>query len=793
MRTARNKKFIIMSNMRSSSQVSVYNYPEYLNPFYEDEQHKRLRFWKIKKNKSSSTGNNGSSNKNKGNDGNLSRRGSFNLGSLRDLLPLKAFRMRKQSSSLGVNITSESPPPLRRNLVDYNREDESKYASYNPHFRNTINQNNDAFLRDASYRRSLQNMNTASDLTFRRNDRYRSTVQNGTMPHNNRYIYSGSITPTPKSRYLTDVTPRMTPGSSMNSISTNPFDDDEDDVEVAEGQISQTQVQTTSSVTKPARKKKRRAPPPPVQTTQPDTAVKSTSEKEAIELRINENGAEKKDGLDELSRLTAEFESFVKHTQDDIQREPTIVVTKIEEDTKQHQQRQQQKESSKRAQNTEKEETVKIEKVVVSLETQSAVIVETKGKGEQKEKEEIKNVEEPRAIASEIDEKDKSTESIEIVNEDLRIKEVELKIKEAREENERLSNSKNNDSSNIPKIVAVEAVEHREKSPEIVQRIEVRQLKTEERSFPEIQRLTPTPTPSSREETPDYIPLTVREKFHALRIEEDEDDLPPFVKEKKIEKVVEKKEEPVPVIKIEEREISPPKIINHVETKEPSPPKTSISKEEEKKEEEIIVKSTPAPIIAETRIVRDTTPIPLARTEIEYKLNTQGFIRTERPIKFDDDWERFVMPRKDSNSENVVLRNANSSSGNNEDEDAAPPKVPERRRSVKEIIESINRQQQKLKINQPPSPQVEKKYIYGDQRFSYTHEKPAIPSKENVLLKLQRQAEHERRINELLEDLQDFSKTNPNHQKTQKFPVTTRDTNNNHHAINPIPKPRRNV
>lgn len=31
----------------SSSQRSVYDYPEHLNPFYEDENHKRLRFWKI--------------------------------------------------------------------------------------------------------------------------------------------------------------------------------------------------------------------------------------------------------------------------------------------------------------------------------------------------------------------------------------------------------------------------------------------------------------------------------------------------------------------------------------------------------------------------------------------------------------------------------------------------------------------------------------------------------------------------------------------------------------------------
>lgn len=32
---------------RTSSQRSIYDYPEHLNPFYEDENHKRLRFWKI--------------------------------------------------------------------------------------------------------------------------------------------------------------------------------------------------------------------------------------------------------------------------------------------------------------------------------------------------------------------------------------------------------------------------------------------------------------------------------------------------------------------------------------------------------------------------------------------------------------------------------------------------------------------------------------------------------------------------------------------------------------------------
>lgn len=59
-------------NGRSSSQVSVYNYPEHLNPFYQDENHKRLRFWKVS-----------SSNKKNPNG---SRRGSFNFGSIKDLL-----------------------------------------------------------------------------------------------------------------------------------------------------------------------------------------------------------------------------------------------------------------------------------------------------------------------------------------------------------------------------------------------------------------------------------------------------------------------------------------------------------------------------------------------------------------------------------------------------------------------------------------------------------------------------------------------------------------------------------
>lgn len=121
--------------------------------------------------------------------------------------------MKKRSSALGVNMTSESPPPLRRDMIAYNKEDEDRYAAYDPHFRNTTQVDN--FPRNAAYRSSLQNMNSSvsSDfLTFNRNNRYRNTIQNGSAENNNRYVYSGSMTPQPKSRYLTDVTPRMTPG-----------------------------------------------------------------------------------------------------------------------------------------------------------------------------------------------------------------------------------------------------------------------------------------------------------------------------------------------------------------------------------------------------------------------------------------------------------------------------------------------------------------------------------------------------------------------------------------------------
>ncbi|ALC39194.1 CG5381, partial [Drosophila busckii] len=105
---------------RSSSQISIYNYPDHLNPFHDDDNHKRLRFWNLSKS----------------NDDR--RRRSFSIGHLRDMwyalncfcvpthlfntcsIIYRAFRSfspkKKKSSTLGIQKTSESPPMLRRDL-----------------------------------------------------------------------------------------------------------------------------------------------------------------------------------------------------------------------------------------------------------------------------------------------------------------------------------------------------------------------------------------------------------------------------------------------------------------------------------------------------------------------------------------------------------------------------------------------------------------------------------------------------------------------------------------------------
>lgn len=63
----------IKTSGRTPSQRSIYDYPEHLNPFYEDENHKRLRFWNI------------NSENNKNSKKKASRRNSFSLDGLKGL------------------------------------------------------------------------------------------------------------------------------------------------------------------------------------------------------------------------------------------------------------------------------------------------------------------------------------------------------------------------------------------------------------------------------------------------------------------------------------------------------------------------------------------------------------------------------------------------------------------------------------------------------------------------------------------------------------------------------------
>ncbi|XP_031619115.1 kinesin-like protein KIF20B isoform X2 [Contarinia nasturtii] len=264
---------------RSSSQRSINDYPEHLNPFYEDENHKRLRFWKL-----------GSDKPNRSN--------SFSIDGLKGLWSFKTFKLKKKSSSLGINKTSESPPMLRH---------DDRYGSqttYDGRMRHTVDiglSNN--FERGAPCRSSLQDLNSISrnqsENFFIRNNRYRSTIQAGNsgISQQNRAQSNttiGSATPVLRSRY----NPTLSRGSSQLSVnSTNPFDDEFET-------ISQIESPQRSSIRHSARKK-RRAPQPPVSPNKPNIA---TVDETKVECETDNDLNETVN----ITNLTAEIESFVR-------------------------------------------------------------------------------------------------------------------------------------------------------------------------------------------------------------------------------------------------------------------------------------------------------------------------------------------------------------------------------------------------------------------------------------------------------------------------------------------------
>lgn len=190
----------------------------------------------------------------------------------------------------------------------------------------------------------------------------------------------------------------------------------------------------------------------------------------------------------------------------------------------------------------------------------------------------------------------------------------------------------------------------------------------------------------------------------------------------------------------------------------------------------------------------NNTPIS---SEVESILESQGF------KKVDEDLIPHIREKE-------VFKKENSE----ESDLGGPPKVPERRRSVKEIIESINRSQSLLKFNHPPTPRSER-YFYTHQRLSNQDKSKIFKnSNETIDKNLKDLSESEQKIKDLIVEMEEYNKRhwnddvyNPvedNTSNSQKIYFDEDYINNNLQCRrpgssisssttewNPIPKPRR--
>lgn len=529
---------------------------------------------------------------------------------------------------------------------------------------------------------------------------------------------------------------------------------------------------------------------------------------EGVELKINENEDTEK-GLKELTRLTAEFESFVRSTENIIDDDESsgktdgdvkhveietikheIVVTKPPKSPKVQLRRKPSLEMQLRKEEAAAEQDV----VVVNQAT--AMTVEKPKKEETGIMETIEVHREPDIVKEDfvVQEKYQRPPSPVIV------KVVDLKIQES--------------------------VEESPAEPE-VQPVVFEKCHLQARQHAEILELSPTP---SREMTPDFIPVPVREKFYVPKVEENEAKKEEnvlkieetLVKDKPVDQNVlkieefEEKHEPVNELVVEARpaEYEPELVklqatirehepvdaqspihetaaedqatvheVATVRSQEPeeapfseekpetsqTPPTEPLVTVRDARESFLAVKKTNGSIQTGSRVKhgREVTPVPMPMTEIDENLKMQGFIKVanEKPIQYYEDIETVV--RKKS------LRISES---DNDDEAPRPFERTQRRRSVKDIIESINRNQQLLgTVNRASLP---------------NDGKPIPPSKANVLLKIQRQYENERRIESLLEDFENFDKENPRVKISREFPNHF-SAGEGEQIINPVPKPRR--
>ncbi|CRK88801.1 CLUMA_CG002501, isoform A [Clunio marinus] len=671
-----------MSSAHSTSRTSVYEYPEHLNPFYEDEQHKRLRFWKI----SNSTG--------------KPRRLSFNLGSIKNLLPFESFRLKKKSSTLGVNKTSESPSSPRK------FDNHNSFANYDSRLQR---QGSIDFQRNTPYRSSLQTLN---DFSFtNRNNRYRSTIQGSAPYKNNETPRSLSS----RAHYLSSST-NMTPGSSMNSVNTNPFEDNENEFTISSS-ISDSKGHNDR------KKKKRRAPLPPALS--PETMRDINGNDEAVTIRENDTKYEDVEkGLQELSRMTAEFESFVKHSNETFQNGSNKLLhedVRIEHNLDDKNQKNQNDDKGKESKIFERE-------IIVNQDEDRSSPTANNRVRDKEENSSIANIE-VNVVSTkvrqfpEIDQISSSTsreETPDYIPVPVREKFQPLEIIESKHvsQNENLHQKETKAEAHVDEKKNCENVE-KDSSEKINEnlistaKMPNRSQSAETETIVASTRNIHEPPQTNEIETNSKSSMYVQE--HPASVETviivtsttNIKDQPTIVETETITSTTNIQKYP-----------------QNVEAETIFKPTTDIQNHSPNIETETIIKSTTKPIVPKKPALpprkyffREETPVPLARTEIETKLSSQGFVKVnEQDVK------------KDAEEDEVVIREKEEIIDTDH-----PAKPPRNRRSVKEIIESINRNQLLLKVNQPSTPTAERKIRYISNDVTLL-EKPVIKVREGAFI-----------------------------------------------------------
>ncbi|CAK1540044.1 unnamed protein product [Leptosia nina] len=240
--------------MASRKTTSVYDYPEHLNPFHEEDNHNKIRFWTIGRKRSSSISFSG-------------------IKELKNSWSLRSFMKKGKKGE-------QAPLPAPAQSV------QSKPT-------NDVN-------------------GDSSPIVFRRAMQY-SSMSRSTIG-TDRYVYGGSVTPLPRSRFQErlrssqqdvngspSATPRMARseimGSRLSVASTNPFD---------EPPIPPVRA---------SRRKKNRAPAPPP-TTPPD-AVTEIAVNTSVDSDVPvDTSNSKPDAVEDLDEMNLKIELKIVEDED---------------------------------------------------------------------------------------------------------------------------------------------------------------------------------------------------------------------------------------------------------------------------------------------------------------------------------------------------------------------------------------------------------------------------------------------------------------------------------------------